>query len=261
MDIVEELTLVRLPRHRAMLWSRVWMRFLRAVPHQVKRVVFGGSRHYCPICGHRLRRFMAFGHIPDEWCPMCISMSRHRMMWHVLHLRTDLFGEEPRKLLHLAPESALEDEFKQLAHVCYVTADLHDLRVQDRVDITAMPYGDHSFDAILCSHVLEHVPDDRSAMREFARVLKPGGWALIMVPFHDDAVTDEDPEAVDVAERERRFGQHDHVRYYGRDIVGRLEATGLRVQCIRAVDILSPGELTRQAVRADETAFLCSSDS
>ena len=91
-------------------------------------------------------------------------------------------------------------------------------RREAEIDITDIPYADGSFDVILCSHVLEHIPDDRRAMRELRRVLAPRGWALLQVPIdHQRAVTFEDPSVTDPAERARLFGQHDHVRWYGRD--------------------------------------------
>jgi ubiquinone/menaquinone biosynthesis C-methylase UbiE len=92
------------------------------------------------------------------------------------------------------------------------------------MDITDIQYPDNTFDVIYCSHVLEHVPDDRKAMREFARVLKPEGWAVFMVSLSEEH-TIEDPSITSPAERERLFGQHDHVRRYGPDFKDRLDST------------------------------------
>jgi len=98
------------------------------------------------------------------------------------------------------------------------------------LDVTAMPFPDDQFDLILCSHVLEHVPDDRQAMRELYRVLKPGGWAILMVPLDRAcAVTQEDATVVDPEERKRLYGQFDHVRLYGRDYAERLKSAGFTV--------------------------------
>ncbi len=256
MNLLEELALARLPRHRAMLRSRARMRALRSLPSGVRRALYRGDRLYCVVCESRLRRFLPFGPIEEEWCPVCASMSRHRLLWHVLD-RLHVLDRTAGRMLHLAPEPGLERRLRSRIALRYTTADLHDPRVDDRVDVTAMPYPDRTFDLVLCSHVLEHVPDDGAAMREIARVLKPDGTAVVMVPFHDDVVTDEDPAVADPAEREARFGQHDHVRYYGRDIVGRLEAADLRVQVVRGEDVLPPEGLEREAVRARETVFVC----
>lgn len=257
MNIFDELSLVRLPEHRAMLRSRIRMRALLALPVAARRAAFRGDDRYCVLCGSPLSRFLPFGNLPDEWCPVCASMGRHRFMWTILQAHTDLLGGASRQLLHFAPEPALEAALARIATLACVTADLHDPRVDDRVDIMRMPYRDASFDVVLCSHVLEHVEDDRAGIREVARVLRPGGWAVIMVPYFEGMLTDEDPSIVDPAERERRFGQQDHVRFYGRDIVDRLTEPGLRVEPFRAQALLSGDRLRREGVRPDETAFVC----
>jgi predicted SAM-dependent methyltransferase len=180
------------------------------------------------------------------------------MLWLFLQQRTNLFGGQTQRMLHIAPEAALEPRLRRIPSLDYVTADLNDPLVMDRQDVTDMTYDDESFDVVACSHVLEHVADDRAALREFFRVLKPGGWAVIMVPYAADAVTDEDSAVTDPAEREVRFGQYDHVRYYGHDIVDRIEEAGLHVDVVTANSLLDAGELSRIQVDAGETLFYCS---
>jgi SAM-dependent methyltransferase len=107
----------------------------------------------------------------------------------------------------------------------------------DKVDITDMNcYPSGSFDLIVCSHVLEHVPDDAKAIRELNRVLAPNGSAILMVPILLGLQqTDEDPSVTDVNERWRRFGQDDHVRMYARnDFLQRLQAGGFEVESLDA---------------------------
>src|SRR5262249_52410044 len=103
---------------------------------------------------------------------------------------------------------------------------------------------DRSFDAVLCNHVMEHVPDDRAAFGEIRRILRPGGWATLMTPVVRD-VTDEDPTVTDPAERLRRFGQRDHVRRYGWDYVQRVEEAGLDVEVAGQGEELSAGDRRR----------------
>ena len=150
-------------------------------------------------------------------------------MYLYLKRRTDFF-DAPLRVLHFAPEAYFLP-LAERANLDVVTADLDYPFVDLNLDLTRLPIRDASFDVVICSHVLEHVPDDRAAMREIRRVLKPEGWALLMVPY-DRArpTTFEDPSIEDPAERERLFGQHDHVRLYGRDYADRLREAGLEVE-------------------------------
>jgi hypothetical protein len=239
-----------------MLAARIWMRLLRSLPAGTRRVLYGGEARYCVVCESRLRCFLPFGHVEDEWCPVCLSMSRHRLLWHALQ-QTPAFAAPCGRLLHIAPEPGLERLLRRSTRLTCATGDLHDPRVDVRFDITRLPFADGSFDIVICSHVLEHIPDDRAAMREVARVLKPDGTAHVMVPFHGDEVTDEDPSVTDERERERRFGQHDHVRYYGRDIAGRLIDAGLCAQAWRAEQLLAPDAVVRAGLFPGETVFAC----
>ncbi len=134
-------------------------------------------------------------------------------------------------ILHLAPEFCLQTKLSRLQNVHYVTADLDPTQVSVRMDVQFTPFRNASFDCVLCCHVLEHVPDDQKAMREILRILKPGGWAILQVPL--DSTQDEtfeDPNITSPGERERVFGQRDHVRIYGKDYRQRLAAAGFTVQ-------------------------------
>ncbi len=141
---------------------------------------------------------------------------------------------EPVKLLHLAPEKPLMDLFIKQNNIDYLTADLNPEQVMVKMDITAIQYPDNIFDAILCNHVLEHIPDDRKAMRELYRVLKPGGWAILQVPVSKileqtyDDITITSPQ-----DREKYFGQKDHVRIYGKDYTQRLKEAGFTVDAYK----------------------------
>ena len=125
------------------------------------------------------------------------------------------------------------------------------------MDVTAIGYPDRSFDVIYCSHVLEHVEDDRKAMGEFHRVLRDTGWAILLVPISSET-TLEDPSAVDPEERLRLFGQADHVRRYGADYPDRLREAGFHVRVI-AVDNLveRPKAVEMGLTEASGDLFLC----
>jgi SAM-dependent methyltransferase len=150
-------------------------------------------------------------------------------------------GPDRKRVLHFAPEACLADILAANSLLEYFTADLEPARAMMQMDIMSIPYPDSYFDVILCSHVLEHVPDDRRAMREIARVLKPSGWALLIVPIKGE-VTFEDPLVTERKERLRLFGQEDHVRLYGRDFGLRMRDAGLDAKAISPSDILTPEE-------------------
>ena len=121
-----------------------------------------------------------------------------------------------------------------------------------------MPFDDAAFDAILCSHVLEHVEEDRVAMSELARVLRPGGWLLVLVPLDvNRPETYEDPAMQSEEDRTRAFLQHDHVRLYAPDIADRLAETGLEVRAVRSADEFGGAAAARYGLLADETVFHC----
>jgi SAM-dependent methyltransferase len=163
-------------------------------------------------------------------CPNCGARDRQRHLWLYLERRTNLFSDRLR-VLHFAPERIFEEKLRPQPNLDYVSTDLARARADVKADITDLPFPDDAFDVILCSHVLEHVVEDRKAMRELHRVLRPEGWALVLVPIDFSRVeTFEDPTVVAPADRERLFGQADHVRIYGPDFKARLEEAGFTVR-------------------------------
>lgn len=208
----------------------------------------------CPVCGHRAPQFKTAGAVvkrPNAICPACGAFERHRLIaWHFARrglLRAGL------RVLEVAPTPCLQ-RLVTGAGGEIVAIDTTPYHGAIQMDIEHMTFGDASFDAILCIHVLEHVADDRRAMRELFRVLKPGGWAVLMVPIRESMpATDEDPNVTDPTERLRRFGQADHVRYYGADYADRLRAAGFRVE-ITAPD--DPEVIRRHAFLPSEKLYL-----
>jgi len=231
-------------------------KLVRFIPQPVKRAgwvvaLYGGKRH-CPVCGHSFRKFMAAGDPVriEARCPACDALERHRLLWRYLQEKTRFFQSGGAKMLHVAPEPCLESRWRGMIGAGYMTADLM-ARADVKMDITDIQFPENEFDIIYCSHVLEHVPDDRKAMWEFFRVLKPGGWALLLVPI-TESVTFEDPSITDPEERRRVFGQFDHVRSYGPDYADRLREAGFDVTVTSARDFLGPEEIER--LRLDTTA-------
>jgi SAM-dependent methyltransferase len=217
-------------------------RFARNLPYM-------GTARWCPVCGRQARRFRQFKHHPNReaMCVYCGALERHRLFWLYVQAHTDLFDGRPKRVLHVAPEPCFVEQLSQRLGEGYLTADLTDKRAMVQMDITDIQFPDNTFDVIYCSHVLEHVPDDRRAMREFQRVLKPGGWAILLVPITAEQ-TFEDPSVVEPAERLRLFGQEDHVRRYGPDYVDRLDDAGFDVAEFRVTDLYSDSEIRRMGL-------------
>ena len=227
--------------------------------HPVLRVIERGDSRYCPCCKSHLRRFKPYGEIvvrPEAMCGVCGSVERDRLMHLFISQKTDLFDGRPKRLLHIAPELTMRALFQSADNIDYLSADLSDVSAMEKMDITDISYSENTFDVIYCSHVLEHVPDDRKAMREFRRVLKPGAWAILHVPINAD-VTFEDPSVTDPKERERLFGQFDHVRRYGPDYADRLAESGFAVEKHQYADELGADVAKQCGLEPSETVFLC----
>jgi len=231
-------------------------RLRNAARVRVATIRHRGQAVECALCGHSFERFK------DDWnrvaalCWRCGSHERHRAQWLLLERRPELL-RDARSLLQFAPEWCLRRRLQALSHLRYVSADIDPAGVDLQLDITALDLPDGAFDAVICSHVLEHIPDDAAAMAELRRITAPGGFCLVMVPLAlDRATTYEDPSITTLDDRERAFLQHDHVRLYAPDIAGRLRAAGFDVE---VVDMHA--ELGDRAVRhgllASDLIFLC----
>jgi SAM-dependent methyltransferase len=218
-----------------------------------------GKGRLCETCGASSSKFKPFGDPPrpDAQCRQCSSLERHRFLCHYLNVNPDHLRFGGGKFLHVAPEACLRTFFGQLVGRGYLTADMFADNVDVKMDISDIQFPDQYFDAIYCSHVLEHVPDDRRAMREFARVLKPDGWAILLVPISREK-TYEDPSIQTPEARRMAFGQADHVRIYGNDYVDRLAESGFKVKRICLEDFLSPQKIKTYGLgSASGDIFLC----
>lgn len=225
----------------------------KIVMDHAREMVLRGRRYGCPICNKRYSYFLPYEGIFPSYnalCPGCYSLERHRTLWlclQYLQARGDL--RLKGKMLHVAPELSLAKKFKSLFD--YLSVDMDASKAMKAADITRLGFPDNNFHAIVCNHVLEHVPSDRQAMSELYRVLKPGGWASLQVP-RTESLTDEDPTVTDPQERLRRFGQEDHVRLYGKDYFDRLREAGFRVEVLKWMDFLSKGEADYYVLPIDE---------
>lgn len=236
-----------LPRPFLIQLSLIFRPFIKAF--------YKGDRFIDPIDGSSYRTFLPYGYDklrPNALCPGTLSLERHRYLWLYLQRQTTLL-EDKLKVLHVAPEQVFYTKFKQFNHWDYTTTDLHSPLADVKADICALPFRDNSFDFILCNHVLEHIPDDVTAMKELYRVLKRGGTLIAQVPLNESAETTfEDDSITDPAERTKIFGQYDHVRVYGMDYYTRLTQTGFKAEGINFLETLSLEERDRYALPKQE---------
>ena len=221
-------------------------------------VLYRGSGRYCPVCKRPSRSFRRYGLPPrdDARCVQCFSLERHRLTWLYFERHTKLFDFEPKKILHIAPEACLSSRLSRRFGDDYVTLDLHRSDISIRASVTNLPFQDEHFDVVYCSHVLEHVDDDRAAIKEFFRALKPGGSAIVLVPI-TDLLTYEDPTLVTERQRTIAFGQKDHVRRYGGDFIERLRAPGFNVTVFHVTDVASHEEAEKMGLTQASGEIYC----
>lgn len=232
---------------------------IRRLYYRLRRLAYYGHQRFCPCCKAHLRVFLPFGvkQRPDAQCPSCGSLERHRLLLLYLQQQTSCFTA-PQRILHVAPEPALTAILQTLPHVAYYTTDLMMNGVMVQTDLTHIAFPDSAFDLILCNHVLEHIPDDRQAMRELRRVLRRGGQAILQVPLDPQLEqTFEDAAITDPAERLRWFGQEDHVRLYGLDYPDRLREAGFEVHIDDFVRTLDPATVIHSGLDRNEYLYVC----
>lgn len=228
---------------------------------KIMAIFYRGSNVYCPIEGRGYRKFLPYGRLnprPNALCPGSLSLERHRLLWLFLKERTEFFNTK-LKMLHVAPEVCFMNPFEQQHGEGYITGDIESPLAKVKMDVHDIPFENNTFDVAMCNHVMEHVDDDMKAMKEFHRVLKPGGWGIFQVPFFYPLkeTTYEDTSITDPREREKAFGQDDHVRMYGKDYGQRLEKAGFKVTEDDFVMQLPKDDVKKYALPENEYIFFC----
>lgn len=219
-----------------------------------------GRKYQDPIDGRTYRRLLPYGYGDRQrsnvLAPASLSLERHRLMWVYLRDFTDFFKAR-FKVLHIAPEQCFYKRFKNMKNLDYTTADLESPLADMHFDLHHIPLPDNSYDVVFCNHVLEHVKDDLQCMREIYRVMKPGGWAIMQVPIdYGRESTFSDPGITDQAERERIFGQYDHVRVYGTDYPQRLQKAGFEVMTFDIKNHLSAALIDKYRIQPEEILYI-----
>ncbi len=248
---------------------------------------YAGNAVHCVICKHSFSRFAPYHawHVmppvgPEKEpvlecrsneaiarCPNCGSQERQRLLWKYLHDATDIFRSGGIRLLEIAPDKYFYHAFSNQEGIAYYPCDLNpdqDKYIREKMsvrreDATRLQLEDDYFDVILCNHVLEHIPDEERALQELYRVMKPGGWGIFQVPLDPDrALTWEDPEIHEPWARQQAYGQHDHVRLYGRDYPMRLERHGFTVILDTFVMQMTEADRLRYGLDPREVIYRCS---
>ena len=251
--------------------SKIPRRFKLAI----LRAVNYGSRFYCNCCNSRIRnlrpggssnpvfdkiKVVGAGYHENDYCPVCKSSYRTRIVKFYLDY-IDAFGKNIR-VLHIAPEAQIAYILSVKTNIEYIPGDIDPTPYSyytkiTYIDLLSMQFDNEYFDLVICNHVLEHIPDDKKAMKEIYRVMKYGGSAILQVPIsYSIKSTIEDMTITSWEERLEKYGHKDHVRIYGRDYFDRLRDTGFQVEIFNPFNARSALNISRLALDADERVFI-----
>lgn len=229
---------------------RTYYRSLKFLTRSV-RSAFGKFPRECSLCGYE-GNFLGYGYpyVCDVYCPKCGSLERHRLL-AIADAERNFF--QNKDVLHFAPEAPVRRLIEGRKPLSYTTADLYAQGVDRKENIEALTIADSAYDVIVCLHVLEHV-NDKAAIPELYRVLRPNGLLIAMFPIVEGwDQTFEDPTKSTPTDRLLYFGQHDHARFFGRDARTRLAAPGFAVTEITALE----PNVSRFGLTRGEKIFLC----
>lgn len=234
---------------------RPWLIRLSYIARPILIQWYKGENFIDPIDGKSYRKLLSYGYEnprQNVLSPSTLSLERHRLIWLYLQNETNFFSEN-LKVLHIAPEQAFYKRFRKMKNLDYTSLDIESPLADIKADIRDLPMDDNLYDVIFCNHVLEHIPEDEKAMKELFRVMKPGGWGIFQVPMkYNIAKTYEDFSITSPAERQKHFGQYDHVRWYGLDYFERLEKAGFEVDTSFTSNIFSEEKQHQYALMKNE---------
>ena len=221
----------------------------------ILRIIFHGKKYTDPIDDSNYSKFLSYGYKTvrkNALCPGTLSLERHRLLWLYLDRETDFLNSN-LKVLHVAPEQVFYKKFKKLKNWEYFTFDLNSPIADIKGDLTSTNFKDESFDLIICNHVLEHIEDDKSALNEIYRILKYKGISILQVPMNVKRKnTFEDSSIKSKNQREKYFGQYDHVREYGLDFKDRVEQAGFKVEMINYSKKISQDLVIKYGLMKDD---------
>jgi SAM-dependent methyltransferase len=257
--------------------SGYYFRQKRLINNKLSQLQYFGNAVTCPFCEKTFSRFKPTGaldrpfwrsseglellksreiNVANATCPKCRSGERQRLLYFYLMDKIDFFNQKGIKLLDVAPDDFLLGKVFSKVDIDYISIDIAPARNPSQImDIINLEFENNTFDALICLHVLEHIPEDMKAMEELYRVLKPGGWSILQVPIWAF-------ETVEVAGSTKDqyldlYGHSDHVRRYGFDYKERLEKAGFVVNVDQFSRKLGPEFRQRYGLFETEDIFYC----
>ena len=221
----------------------------------ILRIIFRGKKYTDPIDDSNYSKFLSYGYKTfrkNALCPGTLSLERHRLLWLYLDRETNFLSSK-LNVLHVAPEQVFYKKFKKLKNWEYFTFDLNSPIADIKGDLISTNFKDEYFDLIICNHVLEHIEDDKSALDEMYRILKYNGISILQVPINVKREnTFEDLSIKSKIQREKYFGQYDHVREYGLDFKDRVEQAGFKVEMINYSKKISEDLVIKYGLMKDD---------
>jgi SAM-dependent methyltransferase len=197
---------------------------------KMKSIFVTGNNVNCNCCDKKFSRFLDYGDYKkrkNAICPNCLSLERTRMLWDFLK---DSKYLNNKSILHFAPFRVIEKKIKQIPSIKYISGDIDPMLAMRKIDITKIDYNENSFDVVLCSHVLSVVKNDKKAIQELYRVLKPKGTLILQTYIYKKyEKTFENFNIESNNERYKAYGKHYLQRCYGKDFIERFIKEGFSV--------------------------------
>ena len=236
-------------------FPRQFLLSISLILRPILRILYRGKKFVDPIDGSSYRTFLPYGYNrlrKNALCPGTLSLERHRLLWLYLKRKTKLL-EKNISVLHVAPEIIFIKKFKKITNWNYVSIDLKSPIADIKANVYNLPFEENYFDLILCNHVLEHIEDDYKALNELHRVIKNKGTLIVQVPLDKNLKkTFENKEIINPKEKNKYFGQYDHVRVYGLDFYARLAKSGFTPKKIDILKEMSNEEKIKYCLPKDE---------
>ena len=254
----------------------------KAIPEHIRNNIkafinYCGFTYKCNFCYRSFKKFLPIGSLEPVVkekkmigagsrlciCPVCYSSDRERLI--LLYLKDEAYiFKKPKntKLLHIAPEKNLARILLNITNIEYIAGDKFEkgyIYSNDTMylDVNKLPFLENEFDIILCNHVFEHIPDDRSAMSEVYRVMKKNGWGIFQVPISiNSKSTFEDNTKTTQEQKQKYFGQSDHVRIYGMDYKERLSEAGFVVKVRNLAESGKEKEIKKYGINPLEDLYI-----